>query len=100
MARRLALAAVGGLLAFAAPTQAGLTPDQALPILNQRRTQAHESTIPAFDAAQNTGCAHHNHYMAVNGNQLTHSDQMGNRVYTSDGAAPGAHTVLALPEGT
>jgi len=100
MARRLALAAVGGLLAFAAPAQAGLTPDQALPILNQWRTQAHESTIPAFDSAQNTGCAHHNHYMAVNGNQLTHNEQMGNPGYTSDGAAAGANSVLALPEGT
>src|SRR5438067_13025119 len=98
MARRLALAAVGGLLVFAAPAQAGLTPDQALPILNQWRAQAHESAVPSFDSAQNTGCAHHNHYMANNGNQLTHTEDMGNLYYTPDGAAAGANSVLAIPD--
>jgi hypothetical protein len=98
MARRLALAAVGGLLAFAAPAQAGLTPEQALPILNQYRAQAH---LPAltFDSAKNTGCAHHNHYMTLNGG-LQHDETPGNPGYTNDGDLAGNASVLAQPEGT
>jgi hypothetical protein len=100
MARRLALVAVGGLLVFAAPAQAGISPGAALKVLNQWKRQAHEPTIPAMDPAENTGCAHHNHYMKLNGGQLTHSEESGKPGYTNDGAAAGAHSVLAEPEGT
>src|SRR4051812_8788159 len=99
MARRLALAAIGGLLLFAAPAQAGLTPEQALPILNQWRTEAHLPTLPSFDSAENTGCAHHNHYMALN-DGLQHDETNGNPGYTVDGDTAGNASVLAQPEGT
>ena len=94
MARRLALAAIGGLLVLAAPAQAGLTPEQALPILNQWKTQAHEPTIPSFDSAENTGCQHHNHYMALNGGQLTHEEDPAKPGYTAGGSTL---LVFALP---
>jgi hypothetical protein len=100
MVRRLALAAVGGLLAFAAPAQAGISPGAALKVLNQWKRQAHEPTVPAMDPAESTGCAHHNHYMKLNGGQLTHYEESGKPGYTNDGAAAGAHSVLAIPEGT
>src|SRR4051794_37775501 len=99
MARRLALAAVGGLLVFAAPAYAGLTPQQALPILNQWRTEAHLPTLAQFDSAENTGCAHHNHYMANNGG-LVHDEEDSNPYRTPDGDAAGNASVLAQPEGT
>lgn len=98
MVRRLALAAVGGLLVFAAPAYAGLTPDQALPILNQWRAEAHLPAV-TFDSAKNTGCAHHNHYMTLNGG-LQHDEVQGNAGYTTDGDAAGNSSVLAQPEGT
>jgi hypothetical protein len=99
MARRLALAAACCFLLAASPAWAGLTPEQALPILNQWRTEAHLPTLPAFDSAENTGCAHHNHYMALNGG-LQHDEVPGNPGYTSDGDAAGNSSVLAQPEGT
>jgi hypothetical protein len=98
MARRLALAAVGGLLLFAAPAQAGLTPDQALPILNQWRSDAHLPTV-TFDSAKNDGCAKHNHYMTQNGG-LQHDELPGNPGYTNEGDLAGNQSVLAQPEGT
>jgi hypothetical protein len=98
MARRLALAAACCFLLAAAPAQAGLSPSQALPILNQWRAEA---KLPAvtFDAAKNDGCAKHNHYMALNGG-LTHEEQSGNPGYTTEGDAAGRQSVLAQPEGT
>jgi hypothetical protein len=100
MARRLVLAAACCFLLAAAPAQAGLSPSQALPILNQWRSEAHLPTLPAFDSAENDGCAKHNHYMALNGNQLTHEETNGNPGYTTEGATAGAQSVLAQPEGT
>jgi hypothetical protein len=99
MARRLALVAACCFLLAAAPAEAGLTPSQALPILNQWRTEAHLPTLPAFDSAENTGCAHHNHYMSLNGG-LQHDEANGNPGYTADGDAAGNQSVLAQPEGT
>jgi hypothetical protein len=98
MARRLALAAVGGLLAFAAPAQAGMTPSQALPILNQWRTEAKLPRL-TFAAVKNRGCAHHNHYMKLNGG-LQHDEVPGRPGYTTDGDLAGNRSVLAQPEGT
>ncbi|HKP90983.1 MAG TPA: CAP domain-containing protein [Thermoleophilaceae bacterium] len=96
MARRLALAAVGGLLVFAAPAQAGISPEQALPILNQYRAR---TGLPAltFDSAKNDGCAKHNHWMAANG--LAHDEPDGSTNYTPEGDAAGNQSVLAQPEG-
>ena len=100
MARRLALAAIGGLLVFAAPAQAGITADQALTILNQIRASTGIPAVQAMDASKNDGCAKHNHYMALNGGQLTHTEMNGNPGYTPEGADAGSKSVLAEPEGT
>jgi hypothetical protein len=97
MARRLALAAACCFLLAAAPAQAGLTPSEALPILNEWRTEAHLPTV-TFDSAKNDGCAKHNHYMALNGG-LQHDETSGNPGYTVEGDTAGNQSVLAQPEG-
>src|SRR3954471_21176530 len=101
MARRLALAAVGGLLIFAAPAQAGITPSQALPILNQWRTEGHVPTIPSFGSNYNDGCHKHNNYMAYPGHGLAHdeTDMDVSHGYTAEGDSAGNNSVLAQPEG-
>lgn len=98
MARRLALAAVGGLLVFAAPASAGISSSQALTELNQWRAETHLPAVGSMDPAKNTGCAHHNHYMALNGG-LQHDEDTSKPGYTVDGDTAGNGSVLAQPEG-
>jgi hypothetical protein len=102
MGSRLVVAAVGGLLllASASPAQAGISPSEALTILNQWRAEAHVPAVGSMDPAKNTGCDHHDNYMHLNGDQLTHSEESGKPGYTSDGAAAGASSVLAFTEST
>jgi hypothetical protein len=85
-------------LAFAAAPAAATTPDEALAILNQLRTSTGIPAVQGMDADKNTGCAKHNHYMAVNGT-LTHTEESGKPGYTPEGAAAGNQSVLAQPQG-
>src|SRR3954454_14838360 len=93
-----AAAAVAALALTAAPAQAGITPDQALTILNQLRGSTGIPAVQGMDADKNTRCQHHNHWMSLNG--LGHDEANGSNGYTLDGDAAGNQSVLAAPEGT
>jgi hypothetical protein len=102
MVRRLALAAVGGLLIFAAPAYAGISASEALTILNQWKAQAGEPAVSEMDPAWSDGCDKHNNYMAQDNHGLTHYETDTNPAhgYTAEGADAGANSVLASPQGT
>jgi hypothetical protein len=83
-------AAIVAPAALAAPT-----PEAALANLNGWRAQLGLPAVSTLNSAWNTGCQHHNNYEHVNGNALTHTEEMGHGGYTADGAEAGANSVLA-----
>jgi hypothetical protein len=97
--RRLAAAGAAAVaaLAFAAAPAAATTPDEALAILNQLRGSAGIPLVQGMDADKNTGCAHHNTWMAHHG--LAHDEpDTSDPYYTADGDAAGNQSVLAQPQ--
>jgi hypothetical protein len=76
------------------------TPDQAAAELNVLRAELGESSVAtATNSALNTGCRHHDHYEAINGDTLTHVEVIGNMGFTTDGAQAGLDSVLAELSG-
>jgi hypothetical protein len=83
--------------AIAAPAAlANPTPEAALGQLNAWRAQLGLPAVTTLNSAWSTGCQHHNNYEHVNGNALTHTEEMGHGGYTSDGAEAGSNSVLAF----